>query len=287
MTARMGAGALSESSDRQDIRAIVDQTADHWPSHSDRLRTPARRRAIGILIALALEVALLVALLTMGPKIKEVSAPRGSVITLSPNTPAAEEQSEDRQSPDEPLPAQQQPRTAEVRPIEQRRVPDQPAPANQPQPEPRPSPLIELSREQMASADLRSAPVRPSNRAPAGPPRMGPPAPSGSGDTPRVGTAPNGEPLYAASWYREPYDQELSGYLSTARGPGWGLIACRTVADYRVEDCVGVGEYPTGSNIMRAVLAAAWQFRVRPPRIGGSPQVGEWVRIRIDYVDRR
>lgn len=103
-------------------------------------------------------------------------------------------------------------------------------------------------------------------------------------DTPRVsGSGPNGEPLYAASWYREPYDDELSGYLSTASGPGWGLIACRTAPDYRVEDCVEIDEYPAGSNIARSVLAAAWQFRVRPPRIGGQAKIGEWVRIRIDY----
>lgn len=102
-------------------------------------------------------------------------------------------------------------------------------------------------------------------------------------DTERVGTAPNGEPLYAAEWYREPDDDMLRAYLSTARGPGWGLIACRTAPDYRVEDCVALSEYPEGSQINRSVLAAAWEFRVRPPRRGGRPLVGSWVRIRIDY----
>jgi protein TonB len=75
----------------------------------------------------------------------------------------------------------------------------------------------------------------------------------------------------------------LRGYLSTATSPGWGLIACRTAPDYRVEDCVGLDEYPQGSRITRAVLAAAWEFRVRPARLGGQPQIGSWVRIRIDY----
>ena len=102
-------------------------------------------------------------------------------------------------------------------------------------------------------------------------------------DTERVGTAPNGEPLYAAEWYREPDENMLRAYLSSARGPGWGLIACRTAPDFRVEDCVALSEYPEGSQINRAVLAAAWEFRVRPPRLGGRPLVGSWVRIRISY----
>lgn len=99
----------------------------------------------------------------------------------------------------------------------------------------------------------------------------------------RVGSAPNGAPLYAAQWYREPYPDELHGYLSTANGPGWGLINCRTASEFRVEDCVAIDEYPQGSGIARAILAAAWQFRVRPPRIGGVSKIGEWVRIRITY----
>jgi protein TonB len=107
-------------------------------------------------------------------------------------------------------------------------------------------------------------------------------------DTERVGTAPNGQPLYAAAWHRTPDRAALGAYLSTARGPGWGLIACRTVAEFRVEDCVGLDEYPEGSQITRAVLAAAWEFRVRPPQIGGKLMVGSWVRIRIDYgIDRK
>lgn len=161
-----------------------------------------------------------------------------------------------------------------------------PVPVVQPQ-QPAPAPLIRLSSKEMASTDIAALPRQPGPPA-ATRPAMGPPAPGGSsGDSALVGSAPNGEPLYAAAWYREPYPDELSGYLSTATGPGWGLIACRTASDYRVEDCVKLDEYPTGSNIARAVLAAAWQFKVRPPRVGGQSKIGEWVRIRIDYGMRR
>lgn len=147
---------------------------------------------------------------------------------------------------------------------------------------------MELSREQMAAADIGAISPLPTPPSAARPAMMGPTDTGSPGDTQRVGgQGPHGEPLYAASWYREPYEDELRGYLSTAQGPGWGLIACRTVPEYRVEDCVTIDEYPQGSNIARAVLAAAWQFRVRPPRIAGRLKIGEWVRIRIDYGVRR
>jgi len=171
-------------------------------------------------------------------------------------------------------------------------APPQPAP-DKPQPSPplppppvaspTPAPTTPPPSERPPSP---ASPVRPSGGRVYGPPDTG--GSPGFRDTERVGTAPNGEPLYAAAWYREPSEGELRGYLSTASGPGWGLIACRTAPEYRVEDCVGLDEYPTGSQINRAVLAAAWQFRVRPPRIGGRSMVGTWVRIRIDYgVGRR
>jgi protein TonB len=90
--------------------------------------------------------------------------------------------------------------------------------------------------------------------------------------------------LFAARWYREPTDQELKGYLSTAAAPSYALIACKVVTGYYVEDCQLLFEGPAGSQIGRAVMAASWQFRVRPARIGGREQFGTWVRIRIDYT---
>ena len=132
--------------------------------------------------------------------------------------------------------------------------------------------------------DIASLPRSASAAAPRGPAAGPPNLASLPGDTPRVeGRGPGGEALYAAQWVRKPYRSETLGYLSTAQGPGWALIACRTVADFRIEDCVKLDEYPEGSNIARAVIAASWQFRVRPPRLGGQYKVGEWIRIHFDY----
>ncbi|WP_156679074.1 hypothetical protein [Sphingomonas profundi] len=106
------------------------------------------------------------------------------------------------------------------------------------------------------------------------------------GGSPGVGKAPNGEQMYAAEWYREPTDAELAFYLpKTGRRYGWGEIACRTVANYRVEDCVEIGQSPPGSGLSGAVRQAAWQFRVRPPRIGDKRVIGAWVSIRITYTE--
>ena len=108
------------------------------------------------------------------------------------------------------------------------------------------------------------------------------------GDSQRIaGSGPNGEPLYRAQWYREPSPDELTGYLDDVAPPAWALINCQTQPQFRVDRCVLVDEYPQGANMGRSVLAAAWQFRVRPPRVGGKVLVGEWVRIRIDYTVRR
>ncbi|WP_255211361.1 hypothetical protein [Sphingopyxis granuli] len=174
---------------------------------------------------------------------------------------------------------------------EEKPAPTQPAAEPQPEtPKPPPTPILNPTAAPPPPTPSERPPapqppqpvLRPSDGKVYGPPNSGSRS-SAFRDTEQVGTAPNGEPLYAAAWYREPSDNELRGYLSTASGPGWGLIACRTALDYRVEDCVGLDEYPSGSQINRAVLAAAWQFRVRPPRRGGQLLVGAWVRIRIDY----
>lgn len=247
-------------------------------SLTERFRAGLGRRATGLLLALLLEAALVLALLTLGQQ--SALRQEAEAILSSFNVKPVPEP-----APAPPEKSEPEPRQAERAPPP---PPKPPEAAPEPPEPPPPPPIVPLSRAEMAALDIAAMPARPAPRPAPNVSRMGPADNGAASDTPRVGGAgPNGEPLYAASWYREPRADELSGYLSTSQGPGWGLIACRTVSDYRVEDCVMVDEYPHGSNIARSVLAAAWQFRVRPPRVGGRLKVGEWVRIRIDYELRR
>lgn len=237
-----------------------------------------RRRLTGAAFALAIELGLFLAILSLGIG-REPPRPKPATVVSMTLAPEAEQKVEKAKA----APAKAAPRLQAERPV--RAAPPSANPVPQPTAQPSPA-LIPMTRNDLAALDISKLPRQP-GAAPAGKGTYGPPDLGVPGDSKRVGTAPNGQPMYAAAWYREPYDDELSGYLSTADGPGWALIACRTVPDFRVEDCVGLDEYPGGSNIQRAVLAAAWQFRVRPPRVGGVSQVGSWVRIRIDYTARR
>lgn len=236
------------------------------------------RRATGVAAALVAELLLVLLLLTLAPDAPAPRRERRTVFSMTDEVPVAEQ--EKTPEPDTPAPQQVERPVDVARPV----PPPVPAPATPPVP----VPVVPLTPAQMAAADI-TPPAPPAPPAPpvprrgvAGPPNVG--GGSAFADTPRVsGSGPNGEPLYAAAWYREPYPEELRGYLSTARGPGWALVACRTVREWRVEDCIALDESPAGSNIARSVLAAAWQFKVRPPRVGGELRYGEWVRIRIDY----
>lgn len=243
-----------------------------------------RRKAASLAIALGLEALLLLLLLTLGAQIAGVDEGKEEVSTFEaiefaahpepepePATQATPQDPADPQQP-QPLPQPEQPRPSPLL-LNPQPAPEPPPPAPpQPQETPQPSPSPKIA--------AKINPGRTYGPVDTGNPRM-------AGDSERVGTAPNGEPLFAARWYREPSDSELAGYLSTANGPGYALIACKTVPGYYVEDCVLLSEGPQGSMMGRAVLAAAWQFRVRPARIGGREQFGGWVRIRIDYSVRK
>ncbi len=251
------------------------------------VRNASRRRKLASLaIALALELLIVLLLLTLGAQFAGREDAKEEVTTFKSVEFAAPPEPQ----PETPPPSESAAETPQ-QPVPVPEAPPRPSPlALNPQPAPPPPPPAQAPPQTQPSPQPQQRPA-PKIGARINPNQVYGPADTGNprtaGDSERVGTASNGEPLYAARWYREPSDQELAGYLSTAKGPGSALIECRTVPDYYVDDCKLLGESPPGSLIGRAVMAAAWQFRVRPARIGGREQVGSWVRIRIDYSIRR
>lgn len=225
-----------------------------------------------MVVALALEALLLLALLTLGRSVEPPPEAQLTEVSLEASDMAEPEA-------DEPAPEDSPPRPTE-------RTPPQPVETTAPEVAPAPVPV---SRIPLPTAPPAPPPAEPPPATPRavirdqayGPPNTGAPR---SSDSERVGTAPDGSPLYRAEWYREP-GAEFFGFFSAA-SPGWGLMACRTIANFYVADCVPLGETP-GSRLNRSMLAGSGVLRVRPPRLGGRSLVGSWVRIRIDYSIRR
>jgi protein TonB len=220
-------------------------------------------------LAIAANLLILIALLTLNAPPAPPRFKGGPILLdLSPEIAAAPD-AEPSEAPVKPKPVP-------------RSDPPPPLPTVEPPPLPseNPLPFIAITREEFAASDL----ARFEGSSAAG--AAGEKSASTAGDSQRVGTAPDGEPLYNAEWYRRPTPAELSPYLP-ARMPkeGWGLVACKTAARFQVEDCVELDSSPPGSRLAGAVRQAAWQFRVRPPRIGGKELIGTWVRIRIEYSE--
>jgi hypothetical protein len=231
----------------------------------------ARERGGGLLFALGFNALLLLALLTLAPDLEpKAEESRHPVsFTLAPGPEAEKEKAKARKSEE-----RQEEQSAERRQVEPVKRPE---PVKKPVEDlPSPFPFLVMEREQMASADIGRLPRR--GAAEAGP---------GTGDSAAAsgpGEGPGGVQLFEAEWYRRPSHAELASYLpGDAPAEGWGLVACKTVDEFRVENCQALGESPAGSGFARAVRLASWQFLVRPPRVNGKTMVGSWVRIRIDY----
>lgn len=234
-------------------------------------------------MALLIEALILLMLLGLGIRTGPPPAETGNVTTFNAREESKAEEEEAEAAPEA---------EAAAAPVEQPQIAPAAIPPSAlprpstlpvPPPEPVPQPEPESSPTPSPSATPRArAVIRPGAQiGPADTGRRG-----GGEDSQIVGTAPDGSPLYAARWYTEPTDQQLRGFMSGARGPGWGLIACKTAPNWRVEDCVVLGESPAGSNIANSFNAASWQFLVRPARVDGEYLVGSWVRIRLDYTNR-
>lgn len=162
------------------------------------------------------------------------------------------------------------------------------APKTPPTPKP-PIPwnVIPLSSEEMADSDIASKPQRSTQTASADTGGDAGATGKGNGSTYGPGEGPGGEQMYNVDWYRRPTDAELSFYMpKNGAGPGYGEVACKMIANYHVEDCHELGETP-GTGYARTLRQAAWQFLVRPPRVGDRPMLGTWVRIHFDFTERK
>ena len=167
------------------------------------------------------------------------------------------------------------PRHAADRQVVHTPPPPTPPPPIQPH---APAPAVALSSDDFAASDI-------------GKMAKGAGADEGAGtDSVAVygpGEGPGGQRLYRAEWYRDPPSNALALYLPGGPQPGWALIACRTAPGFKVENCRELDESPHGSGLARALRQAAWQFQVRPPRLGGKPLIGAWVSIRFDFTLNR
>ncbi|WP_342248711.1 hypothetical protein [Sphingomonas sp. OTU376] len=231
-----------------------------------------------MLIALVIELLLLALLLFFVPPLP------GRKQGNSLNTFGIEA-SKGEESPDKKPAEKQQKKAAPKQQAQSRTQPPPPVPTPVESPVPiGPPTFLKLSRNDYQQGDIAKVPSRAHADAP-----DGATADAGGGgganDTPVAGRkGRHGETLYVAEWVREPRDAELSPYINEnrARFPGFGLVACRTVARNRVEDCYELDE-TRGTGFAGSVRQAAFQFLVRPPRVNDKLMVGEWVMIRIDY----
>lgn len=229
-------------------------------------RPGLRQRASVLGLTLLVELAVVLLIIAFGgSRVRDLVAPESPTsIVFVPNEAA---------------------RTPSAQPRREVRAEPRPAPpvARPPQPlrppvEREPLPYVPMSKLDLAASDLSRLGTAGAAAGATG---------ASEARTAAVGEGPGGVTLYNAEWVREPSEAELRTYLPPAVERGsWALIACRTIAHNQVENCAQLGESPRGSGLSKAMRLAAWQFRVRPPRIDGKPMVGAWVRIRIDFSDK-
>ncbi|GAA0662157.1 protein TonB [Sphingomonas insulae] len=241
-----------------------------------------RRRAFSLALTIAAHILIAVLLWRLAPTLDPPSEP-GRSLTVN-MLPVGDNNSTATKSAKAPARAARASR---------RTAPEPPA-APKPPTEDTPVPPVTttfpgylvLSKNEFAASDVGKIPSRKSG----GSAGKQVAAADGQGDgdagetSASAGTGPGGQRLFAAEWYVEPAQSQLSPYLPANVPLGsWAEIACRTAANYRVEDCVQLGDSQAGSGLARSIREAAWQFKVRPPRINGKAQIGAWVRIRIDF----
>lgn len=228
-----------------------------------------RRRGTSIALTVLAHLLILVLLLTITPSIREkLEEPPLSTFTVAPEAGT--------------VPTQRAATKAKTKSGQAAsKAPAPPLPPPVPVKLPKPArDLMHMTADEFAATDI-------SKLAKSG---------AGSGDTGAdsgdsvaaygPGEGPGGQRLYNAEWYREPTSAELAGYMPPAPPGSWAVIACKTMPAYHVDNCRALDESPPGSGLSKGLRRAAWQFLVRPPRIGGKPVIGAWVRILLTFTER-
>lgn len=225
--------------------------------------------------ALVLNAILLLALFTLAPKPEPKRVDDRMPVTFDVET-GQKAETEQKRAPK----AERREKEDAATPKQAEAVVRPPVPVAKPAEDPpSPFPFLTLDREQMASADIGRMPKGAKGTSAAG-----------QGNSAAVagpGEGPGGVQLFRAEWYRRPTSAEMSPYIPANAPPeGWGLVACKMIDHYHVENCQALGESPPGSGFARAVRLAAWQFLIRPPRVNGKSMVGEMVEICYEFSRR-
>ncbi len=229
----------------------------------------SHQRFRGIILTALIEALIILALLSLGRQSEPPPLAGGPLVTIKVGASP---------SPEKTQKSEEKPK-AKVEPPKAPPPPMPPLPkvkkATNPQEVPPPNKaFIEVSKSDFEAMDISKFGHKSSATT------SGPPAMMGPGE------GPDGQPLYNAEWVREPTDGELAPYFAEAKSRpagAWAMIACKTIENFHVENCQSLGESPPGSGLAKALRLAAWQFKVRPPRIGNKAQLGVWVRIRFDF----
>ncbi|MES2042992.1 MAG: hypothetical protein V4475_03895 [Pseudomonadota bacterium] len=228
-----------------------------------------RRRGSAGLLAIAIELLVIAALLTLGRAQLEKKKPEDKLATFQvlPDAKPA------------PRPASRATRVTRVKHDSGGAAPRSPTQDTPATPEPKPeTPLfIPLSHDEMAAADIGH--MASASGSDAGDGRS---TGKDSGAAYGPGEGPGGERAYEGDWVRLPTPAEIGPYLPANLQSGEALIVCRAIPGNRVDNCRSLSETP-GSGLARALRLAAWQFHIRPTRIGSRFLVGQWVLIHWNF----
>ena len=248
---------------------------------SSKTRVSTRRRSAAFVLTVIAHILIILLLLRLAPSAVVKPEERRDPVTFQ----MAPDQSTPTPAKRTPSPTKQKRASGGSPPRAAPRAESAQAPPAPPK-SPPPLPIKMLGgMEMFDAADISKMPAHPEDQLAGGDGGSGTGKGQDSGSAYGPGEGPGGQRLYNAEWYREPTHAELAEFLPNGAPPGgWALIACKTIANYQVENCRSLGESPVGSGLSRAMRQSAWQFRIRPPRINGKPMIGAWVKIRIDFT---